>query len=150
VAFAGEIAPPGWLLCDGRSVSRTTYNNLWIAIGRAHGTVDSSTFNLPDYRGRFLRGVDGGALRDPESIWRTAMNANGYTGNTVGTVQGDSLKAHTHWVAAFYGGGSSASENDQIAAESHATLSPYSIQSTPSGSSETRPLNAYVNWIIKY
>ncbi len=64
VAFAGSTVPVGWLLCDGRPVSRTTYAALFTAITVMHGGGDGlSTFNLPDYQGRFLRGVDNGKKR---------------------------------------------------------------------------------------
>jgi microcystin-dependent protein len=56
-AFAGTAPPSDWLICDGRTVSRTTYSDLFEAIGTSHGIGDgSTTFNLPDYRGMFLRG----------------------------------------------------------------------------------------------
>lgn len=59
VAFAGVMAPDGWLLCDGRTVSRTEFSRLFEAIGLAYGIGDGpDTFSLPDYRGYFLRGVD--------------------------------------------------------------------------------------------
>jgi microcystin-dependent protein len=57
IAFAGATPPSGWLLCNGSAISRTTYSALFSAIGTAHGQGDgSATFNLPDYRGQFLRG----------------------------------------------------------------------------------------------
>ena len=57
--FAGPSAPTGWLLCNGQAVSRTTYAGLFAAIGTYHGAGDgSSTFNLPDYRGRIGVGLD--------------------------------------------------------------------------------------------
>lgn len=55
--FGGGTIPEGWLLCDGSAINRTTYSNLFAALGIAHGQGDNSTtFNLPDYRGQFLRG----------------------------------------------------------------------------------------------
>lgn len=57
--FAGTSQPNGWLICDGRPVSRSQYNNLFIALGSGtiYGAGDgSSTFNLPDLRGHFVRG----------------------------------------------------------------------------------------------
>ena len=55
--FSGSVVPDGWLLCDGSAPSRTTYSNLFAALGVAHGQGNgSTTFNLPDYRGTFLRG----------------------------------------------------------------------------------------------
>jgi microcystin-dependent protein len=63
VALPGEVkmyagwpspAPPGWLVCDGSAVSRTTYDALFAVIGTAYGAGDgSTTFNLPDFRDRF-------------------------------------------------------------------------------------------------
>jgi len=55
-AAAGPLT--GWLLCDGSAVSRTTYSALFAAIGAAYGAGDGSTsFNLPDLRGRMPVGV---------------------------------------------------------------------------------------------
>lgn len=49
VLFAGDIVPPGYLLCDGRAVSRTTYSNLFSVIGTKFGTGNNTTtFGLPD------------------------------------------------------------------------------------------------------
>lgn len=57
--FAGASAPTGWLLCAGQAVSRTTYSDLFAVISTAHGAGDgSTTFNLPDYRGRTPAGLD--------------------------------------------------------------------------------------------
>src|SRR5690348_11650824 len=53
-SFAGTTPPSGWLLCDGRQVSRATYRSLFLAIGTTYGAGDgSTTFNIPDLRGRF-------------------------------------------------------------------------------------------------
>jgi microcystin-dependent protein len=55
--FANSTAPAGWLECSGTAVSRTTYSGLFTAIGTLYGAGDgSTTFNLPDARGMFLRG----------------------------------------------------------------------------------------------
>jgi len=57
--FAGASVPNGWLVCDGRPVSRSQYNNLFIALGSGtlYGTGNNiTTFNLPDLRGYFVRG----------------------------------------------------------------------------------------------
>lgn len=54
-----------WLLCNGQAVSRTEYPNLFALIGTNFGTGDgSTTFNLPDYRGKFLRGLGGNSAND--------------------------------------------------------------------------------------
>jgi microcystin-dependent protein len=59
LAFSGDTAPPGFLLCDGQGVSRTTYAALFSVIGMKYGSpggVGGSTFNVPDLRGMFVRG----------------------------------------------------------------------------------------------
>lgn len=146
VAFGGTSAPSGWLLCDGSAVSRTTYAALFAVIGTNFGSGDgSTTFNLPDFRGRFLRGTDSGTGRDPDAASRTAMNSGGSTGDNVGSIQGDAYESHTHnfaWAAANRVGtavGSSRVEQPNF------NNSPTSA----SGGNETRPINAGVNFIIK-
>jgi microcystin-dependent protein len=160
--FAGTSAPTGYLLADGSPVSRTTYATLFAAIGTAFGAGDGvNTFNVPDLRGRFLRGVDGGAGRDPNAGTRTAMNTGGNTGDAVGSVEADAFKSHGHNVLGNSGGGSVSTPGNSLSVglsggTSGSGLSywanansgnPY-IQAT--GGSETRPINANVNFIIKY
>ena len=56
IPYAGTSAPSGWLLCDGSAISRTTYSALFSAIGTTYGVGDgSSTFNLPNFQGRYLK-----------------------------------------------------------------------------------------------
>jgi microcystin-dependent protein len=91
VPFAGQGSSTrlvaSYLLCDGKALDATPHAALFAAIGTAHGG-NASTFNLPDYRGRFLRGVDNGKGKDPGAAARTAMAAGGATGDAVGSVQG--------------------------------------------------------------
>lgn len=95
--YAGTVLPSGYLWCDGAAHSRATYSRLYAALGITHGQGDgTTTFNVPDYRGRFLRGVDGSASRDPDKASRTAMGTGGNTGNTVGSVQSGETNSHTH------------------------------------------------------
>jgi len=51
----------GWLICDGRSLSRTNYPELFELIGTKYGNVDANTFNLPDCRGRVLGAIGSGS-----------------------------------------------------------------------------------------
>ena len=147
VAYAGSTPPPGWLLCDGREVTRTLYPALFAAITTTYGSVSTTaSFRLPDYRGYFLRGVDGGAGRDPDVISRTAIITGGNTGGAVGSVQGDEFKAHTHsyttrnsWHQRQYNPQYEWFWADESTADTGSA-----------GGAETRPVNAYVNWIIKY
>ena len=90
LAFSSDNIPEGWLKCDGSIVSRTVYAALYAAIGDSCGNGDgSTTFHLPDYRGRFLRGTDDGSGRDPNAGSRTAMNSGGDTGDSVSSIQAD-------------------------------------------------------------
>jgi microcystin-dependent protein len=99
LAFAGSSAPDGWLLCDGSAISRTQYASLFAAIGTAHGSGDgTTTFELPDYRGRFLRGVDQGQGRDADAATRTAAAPGGNAGDAVGSLEEDALRSHDHAV----------------------------------------------------
>jgi Microcystin-dependent protein len=57
--FAGSIAPLGYLICDGTAISRVSYASLFNVIGTQYGTGDgSTTFNIPDLRGRIATGYD--------------------------------------------------------------------------------------------
>jgi len=84
-AFAGSAAPTGYALCDGSAVNRTTQAALFAVIGTTYGTGDgSTTFNIPDLRGRVVAGLDSGNLRlsDP------ATTANSIDGSDLGNVGG--------------------------------------------------------------
>jgi microcystin-dependent protein len=77
--YGGTTAPTGWLLCDGTAVDRTTYATLFAVIGTTYGAGNgSTTFNLPDMRGRFPLG-----------------KAASGTGSTLGSSGGDLDHEHT-------------------------------------------------------
>jgi microcystin-dependent protein len=113
-----------------------------------------NTFNLPDYRGRFLRGVDGTAGRDLDAASRSTASPGGNSGDMVGSVQGDQLTSHGHSVSLGY---NSVAGNQYpfIAAIwsgelSHVVEPPSDNYVGFAGGSETRPKNVNVNYIIKY
>jgi microcystin-dependent protein len=164
VAFAGTTAPAGWLLCDGAAVSRTSDAALFAVLGVSHGNGDQiETFNVPDYRGRFLRGTDGGAGRDPDRNARSAMGVGGAAGDAVGSVQGSQLGSHAHsytdpghshaieiepsggWDGAVPQGSNRTNRSSWATAAATTR-----IQILNTGGNETRPTNAGVNYIIKY
>lgn len=96
MAWPTGTVPAGWLECNGAAVSRTTYAELYGAIGTSYGVGDgSSTFNLPDYRGQFLRGWANGQSTDPDRASRTDRG-DGTTGDNVGTKQTGQTASHTH------------------------------------------------------
>lgn len=85
--FANSTVPTGWLMCDGSAVSRTTYADLFSAISTVYGTGDgSTTFNLPDLRGQFIRGW----ANTSTGATLTASIAS-TTATFVGTVSGTTL-----------------------------------------------------------
>lgn len=88
--YAGSSAPSGYLVCDGSAQSRTTYATLFGIIGTTYGTGDgSTTFNVPDLRGRVIAGQDdmGGS---------SANRLTGLTGGVDGDVLGGTGGAETH------------------------------------------------------
>lgn len=97
-SFPLETPPTGYLACDGSAVSRTTYADLFAVLGTSYGAGDgSTTFNLPDYRGKFLRGYDNGTGNDPDAATRQDRG-DGTTGDAVGTLQDDEMESHLHQV----------------------------------------------------
>jgi hypothetical protein len=144
--FAGATAPAGYLTCDGTDVSRTTYAALFAAIGTSWGVGDgSTTFNLPDLRGRFMRGVDGGAGNDPDAAGRTALNG-GATGDNVGSYQNDDVGPHDHPISVSLIDSSSGTDGGS----GSGTWGISSPNTDFNSGLETRPKNANVNYIIKY
>lgn len=88
--YAGSSAPSGWLLCDGSAVSRTTYARLFAVIGTTFGAGDgSTTFNLPDTRGRSVLGAGSGT-----GLTSRALGATG--GAETHTLTEDEMPSHTH------------------------------------------------------
>lgn len=85
--MAVATVPSGYLECNGAAVSRTTYSVLFAVIGTAYGTGNgSSTFNLPDLRGEFVRGFDNGKGTD--------------SGRSIATSQGSQNAQHNHSASA--------------------------------------------------
>lgn len=93
--FAMDTAPTGWLKANGASISRTTYADLFAAIGTTFGSASGSTFDVPDVRGEFMRGwsdgrsIDSGrvfgsvqtdAIRNITGVVGVAALTNNYTG----------------------------------------------------------------------
>jgi len=88
--WAGPTAPDGFLLCDGAAVSRATYGNLFSAIGTTWGIGDgSSTFNVPDLRGRAAIGSGTGTGLSG----RTIAQKGGEESHVLTTPE---IPAHTH------------------------------------------------------
>jgi len=85
ITYAGNTAPAGWLKCNGAAISRSTYSALFAVVGSTYGAGNgSSTFNLPDLRGEFVRGWD-----DARGVDAT---------RAIGTAQGESYLSHAHGI----------------------------------------------------
>lgn len=179
VAYIGDTAPTGWYLCDGSDKPRGGVNtNLETVVGTRFGMAANpgANFKLPDFRGYFLRGVDGAAGRDPNSGpsanngadgKRFPMSAGGATGNAIGSVQSDTFQQHRHmtvvpadqnmgsaltsseWAIAYRAAFRVYTDRDDYMLGGH-NGEPSVGKTSTVGGSETRPKNAYVNYIIKY
>lgn len=134
--FAASSAPAGWIKANGAAVSRSAYGALFTAIGTTYGAGDgSTTFNVPDLRGEFVRGLDDGRGVD--------------SGRGVGTAQGDSFRTHSHKMYAT-GTGSGVYPSHVYNDYSQSSTEPNTLNSGSSGSSETRPRNVAMLACIKY
>ncbi len=100
--YAGSSEPSGWLLCYGQAVSRTDYADLFTAISTTYGTGDgSTTFNVPDLRGRVVAGQDDMGGTSANRLTGVTGSVNGDTlGGTGGeethTLITAEMPAHTH------------------------------------------------------
>ncbi|MCA4898745.1 MAG: tail fiber protein [Bacteroidota bacterium] len=158
VAYGGTTAPQGWLLCDGAIYTSATYPKLFAAIGNAYGSPAGGQFRVPDFRGKFLRGVDGVAGADPNAASRIAQYTGGNGGNAVGSYQTDSFQGHSHRIDIPFSTTSPGS-NQRIGATtstagqtdwSASTVLTDGTNGAPRTGLETRPVNIYVNYIIKF
>lgn len=129
---ASSTAPTNWLECDGSAISRTGYSELFDTIGTVFGAGDgSTTFELPDLRGVFIRGHD---------------NTRGLdSGRLFGTYQQDEFKLHTHGVRKYY---VSYQSSGPVLVPTSETARPTDTTGA-SGGDETRPKNVALLPIIK-
>lgn len=164
--------PDGWLLCNGSTVSRTEFADLFAVIGTLNGSGDgTTTFNLPDYRGRFHRGVDAGTGRDPDAAGRHAANAGGVGGDSPGSIESRATAVpsgtdkkfvtnetgdHVHSVdrlptdSSWYkiAGSHYAKWNSGTKTSSSAGAHTHTVNG--GGDVDTCPPNVYVNYLIYY
>ena len=143
--FSADTIPNGWLLCNGKPLSKATYPQLAQVLGDKYGPNSDGNFYPPDYQGVFLRGTSGTSGRDPDAESRTALNGGTAKGNMVGSYQDDMFKSHNHglnsqiwtWQGGEFLGGVQYHEH------------PIGGQGTnAAGGNETRPKNVNVNFII--
>lgn len=151
--FAASTAPTGWLECDGAAVSRTTYAALFAVIGTTWGVGNgSTTFNVPDLRGEFVRGWDHGKGTD--------------TGRAFASSQADLIENHVHPGAtnpetdtlggiAELGGAQTGGGGVRVGTSGAASISvnfpalSFTTGNNTGGGAETRPRNIALMYIIK-
>ncbi len=175
VAFGGDInnIPQGWLLCDGTELDNTNplYLPLFKVIGYNWGSSNhSNKFNVPNTAGMFLRGANNGLKNDPDANARIPFTG-GIAGDKVGSKQMDAFQSHEHnyngyifhannpnnvagFVTQFTNGQTYLAQpliaGPNIYADPNYCSCPTSQQlAKPQTSSETRPANISVNYIIK-
>jgi phage-related tail fiber protein len=131
--FAGSSAPDGYLKANGATISRTTYADLFTAIGTSFGVGDgSTTFTLPDLRAEFIRGWDDGRGID--------------SGRTFGTAQAASRIGFY----AAYGGDVDVINPDQFFSTTRSKVNSNNTVTTTSNDSSVRPRNIALLAIIKF
>jgi phage-related tail fiber protein len=143
IYVAMSSAPDGYLKCNGAAISRSTYTALFNAIGTTFGAGNgSSTFNVPDLRGEFIRGWDNGRGVD--------------SGRALGSGQGHAFASHNHILYTEYGTAPTNTSSstyiapngqyNQISPGSY----PNSVSIASTGGSETRPRNIALLACIKF
>lgn len=158
IAFPGHGDGPStdyWAPCDGTTRAITgDFASLFAVIGFANGgSQDSGKFFLPDYRGRFLRGTSYGTKIDPDANDRISMNASGNKGDAVGSIQPyDTMAPGTAFTIDLPHLPTSSKQSAGTLIGSN--ISHWNGGSTSinfgGGDQESRPLNAYVLFYIKY
>ena len=148
-AYGGSTVPAGWLRCDGTLYNGSTYPALYAAIGINFGGY-SGYFNVPDLRGRFLRGWSNGSGRDPDAASRYGEYSGQTGGDKIGSIQGDQLKSHNHYIARTVVDANADHWFDWYSGRASTEDGHWAGQYTEStGGNETRPINVSVNYIIK-
>jgi microcystin-dependent protein len=160
--FTMSTAPTGWLKCNGAAISRTTYAKLFAVTGTTYGVGNgSTTFNLPDLRGEFIRGWDDARAVDSGRTFGTAQAAGMLNHTHTGTTEGGGSHSHTGVIVPeggapqglTYDGGinvrcsSTNTTSATVAAHTHTMTT-----GNPStgGGTETRPRNVALLACIKF
>lgn len=178
-AFAGTLGPPdsaspaaavspaayttnpleawGWMVCDGRTLPCVDYPELFAVLGYVYGGADDN-FNIPDYRGYFLRGIGAGTRNDPDIDQRSQPPGGQGASDGVGSIQPFAVQTHEHTYSSAPTPSATSPSGTAAGAPSVASTlttggpvagagQAQAVQVSPN---ETRPLNVYVNYLIKF
>lgn len=167
--YAGSSAPSGWLLCYGQAVSRTTYARLFAIISTTYGAGDTTTtFNVPDLRGRVVAGVDnmGGSAASRMTNVSSGAGFNAASLGAAGGSQSNTLTtaempAHAHTITdpghshgkgidELIGGGSLSGYSSSVQASTASATTGITINNTGGGGAHANVQPTMVlNYIIK-
>lgn len=172
--ITNNIERYGWMVCDGRLLYCRDYPELFQALGFLYSLEGEPTevndnlpanqqFRIPDYRGYFLRGSSGSSGNDPDFDERTLVNKKEPTAtnlNKIGSVQEDTLQEHQHQyskaskpTSPVQPGSTTvplAVDTPDLTGVPTSEIDANPINGNVRVSSETRPKNMYVNYLIKY
>lgn len=130
--YVGTSAPTGWVLCDGRQLSQTTYSALYAIIGTSHNTGGETTgfFRVPDMRGRVVAALDnmGGTAASRLTAITSILGANGGTESV--TLTSAQIPAHTHAINTLPGGNAAGAASGQLSSVGNASTSQYVVTGT--------------------
>lgn len=159
VAFYPKTtAPTGWLKANGAAVSRSTYAALFSAIGTTFGAGDGiTTFNIPDLRGEFIRGLDDGRGVDTGRILSaTAQTDQNKSHSHTGTATSNGAHTHTTTIPNLNEGGGTRglsqanTSGSSTYASSSAGAHTHTVTTVANGGTEARPRNIALLACIKY
>lgn len=157
-AFAQNTAPNGWFKANGAAVNRSTYSDLFAAIGVTYGAGNgTTTFNLPDLRGEFIRGWDDGRGIDTARAIASAQDAAMLNHTHSGTTDAGGAHLHDNYgttdgIGAPRVGSAGAILVDADGSTPNGTHTHTMTTGNPStgGGTETRPRNIAMLYCIRY
>jgi microcystin-dependent protein len=160
--MASTTAPSGYLKCNGSAVSRTTYADLFAEIGTAFGAGDgSSTFNVPDLRGEFVRGwADNGSVDSGRNFGSSQSDQNAQHNHSATATSTVTDPGHFHdiqysnsdsgdGVIEESGQGLSGTEPTETATTGITVSTSTTVTVANDGGSEARPRNIAMMYVIK-
>jgi microcystin-dependent protein len=165
IAGMSNSLPVGYLKCNGAAISRTAFVSLFTIIGTTYGAGDgSTTFNLPDLRGEFLRGLDDsrgidisrslGSAQSAQNLSHShTVNSHNHGGgshaHSFGVKQGGYSNSMWHWNGGTPSGSDSVPDSS-AGTNASSVISSESPGTNSDGGSDLRPRNMAVNYFIKF